>query len=453
MMINRACFAVVGHPNKGKSSIVSTLSQNNSILISQQSGTTVESQSYRIELPNAGYELIDTPGFQRPRKALKWLQSRADNASQRASAVNDFCNDPFCQKQFPDEVALLTPITKGAAILYVVDGSRPFGVEYEAEMEILRWTGQPSMALINPIESERHVVQWENALKQFFKTVTTFNPMTADFEKQIALLETFIVLNKKWAGSLKQLVADLRYRRLQQQTAAAKVLALLLEDVCHYSLSQKVITQKQAQSIKPAMEKSYQQWMVDREAKAQKELLSIYLHDDAHLMMTQFELPPFLFEQSQWYAWGLNKQQLLTAATIAGATAGAAIDLAVAGSSFMLGAIGGGVTGFSSAFFGANKLVTNKIKGIPLGGYESSVGPINNLNFPYVILGRFIYLYQQIKSKNHANRQALTIAPEDFQAQVSALEKSEQSALHKACKKLISQKVVDDLPEILLKLL
>ena len=33
-------FAVVGHPNKGKSSIVSTIAQNDAIAISPRSGTT-----------------------------------------------------------------------------------------------------------------------------------------------------------------------------------------------------------------------------------------------------------------------------------------------------------------------------------------------------------------------------------------------------------------------------
>ena len=50
--------------------------------------------------------------------------------------------------------------------LYVVDGSRPYGPEYESEMEILRWTGQASMALINPIEGDDHIQSWQQALGQ-----------------------------------------------------------------------------------------------------------------------------------------------------------------------------------------------------------------------------------------------------------------------------------------------
>ena len=63
-------FAVVGHPNKGKSSIVSTLSRNDAIAISPRSGTTTKSDEFLVRIANSSYTLIDTPGFQRPRQLL-----------------------------------------------------------------------------------------------------------------------------------------------------------------------------------------------------------------------------------------------------------------------------------------------------------------------------------------------------------------------------------------------
>jgi len=452
-MIKRASFAVVGHPNKGKSSIVSTLCQNDSVLISSRSGTTVAADRYRVDLDNAGYELIDTPGFQRPRKVLKWLQSKAKNSAERASAVKAFCEDPECQARYPDEVELLSPIVKGAAILYVVDGSRPFGIEYEAEMEILQWTGQSSMALINPIENESHVEEWKSALAQFFKTVRVFNPMTADFQKQISLLETFAFLNSDWERNLKQVVNDLQNKRAQQKRDCAEILSRLLEDLSFYFCSQKVLNESQAKSVRPVLEEKYRNWMVNRESKAVKELLAIYSHREAQLDISEFDIPPHLFDQSEWFMWGLNKKQLAATAAVAGAAAGAAVDMAVAGHSFMLGALGGGLAGFGSAWFGSKKLTESKIKGIPLGGFEAIVGPITNPNFPYVVLGRFIYLYQQIKNKNHADRGALGIRATDFQQQVGLLEKSSKSKIHNACRDLSRQKVVENLNEVLIELL
>jgi hypothetical protein len=55
-------------------------------------------------------------------------------------------------------------------------------------MEILRWTGKPSLAVINPIDSEDYVQEWENALGQYFKTVRIFNSHRAEFVKRTSLL-------------------------------------------------------------------------------------------------------------------------------------------------------------------------------------------------------------------------------------------------------------------------
>ena len=43
-------FAVVGHPNKGKSSIVATLAQNDGIAIALEPGTTRNSQRYPLSV-------------------------------------------------------------------------------------------------------------------------------------------------------------------------------------------------------------------------------------------------------------------------------------------------------------------------------------------------------------------------------------------------------------------
>lgn len=449
----RVKFAVVGHPNKGKSSIVSTLSHNDVIAISSRSGTTDKADNYKVETANAGYELIDTPGFQRPNKVLAWLNSTAPTAAQRSQRIAEFVRDPDCAVQFRDEVALLTPIIQGAAILYVVDGSRPYDTEYDAEMEILRWTGQPSMALINPIESEQFVANWQQALGQYFKTVRVFNPMTADFNKQLELLQVFAHLQPSWSRELNQVVEDLQQQRVQQKHNVALLLSRLLQDMCSYQQRQKVLSESQAKEIQPLLANAYKTHMIEREERAIKELLANYAHFNLGMSMDKLTLPPDLFDFEHWYMWGLDKKQLATASAVAGAAAGAALDLAVAGHSLMLGALGGGVAGFASAWLGADKLVELRLKGLPLGGYEACYGPVKNRNFPYVIIGRFMHIYQQISQRNHASREQLTIQATDFQERVNQLQSDEKKALHQACDRLIKQKTVDDLSSILLAIL
>ncbi len=269
--------------------------------------------------------------------------------------------------------------------------------------------------------------------------------MDAEFEKQVELLEAFSMLKPDWAEHLKQVIYDLRSerKRKRQQQDSAVILARLIEDLCFYRESQKVLNTKQAELIQPLLEKKYISWMARREQKALQELFANYKHFQTKLTIDELTLPPDLFDCEQWYIWGLNKRQLATVSAIAGAAMGASVDLAVAGSSFMTGAIGGGILGFASAWLGAAKLVTTSLTGLPLGGYEASYGPINYKNFPYVVIGRFVFIYQQISQRNHAERGELQIEEGALHQQTSMLEKHTQKELHLVCDRLVNQKTIN----------
>lgn len=446
-------FAVVGHPNKGKSSIVATLAQNDSIAISNRSGTTKLCEKIDISIGEHSFSLIDTPGFQRPTKVLAWLKEHAATADQRSNAVRSFLLNEKCQVNFPDEIQLLTPIMGGAAIIYVVDGSRPYGPEYEAEMEILRWTGQASLALINPIENENHTPQWQQALGQYFKVVKVFNAMQAEQEKQLAVLQAFSTLREDWKGAIEGLIAAHRQRTQQRKIDTAVLLARLLNEACSYQVSQPVLTEAQAETIKPLLQKRFFKDLASLENNCHESLKSLLAYH--HLQSNLDELPDFgdLFDTEKWVIWGLNKKQLTMAAAMAGAAAGAIVDLSVAGSSLFLGAIGGGVAGAAGAWFGADKLASFKLKGLNLGGYLAQQGPIQNRNFPYVLVGRFLHLEELLQSRTHAQRDSVQVSEGKLQEKIASLSEAQQKAIHKALERLSKQKPVEDLAAVLQPLL
>ncbi|MGH8593732.1 MAG: GTPase domain-containing protein, partial [Gammaproteobacteria bacterium] len=122
-------FAVVGHPNKGKSSIVSTLACDDSVQVAPTPGTTVACRRFPMQVDGETlYILIDTPGFQRARRVLAWMKQREGDASKRLEVVRQFVDAHRGSGRFSDECELLTPLLDGGAgILYVIDGSRPYG--------------------------------------------------------------------------------------------------------------------------------------------------------------------------------------------------------------------------------------------------------------------------------------------------------------------------------------
>ena len=119
-------FAVVGHPNKGKSTLVSTLAQDATVGISREPGTTAAARDFPMRIDGEVlYTLIDTPGFQRPRAVLEWLQEQQPSAAERPQTVARFVELHNNEPRFTAECELLRPIVNGAGILYVVDGAVP----------------------------------------------------------------------------------------------------------------------------------------------------------------------------------------------------------------------------------------------------------------------------------------------------------------------------------------
>ena len=140
-------FAIIGHPNEGKSSVLSTLAEDDSVRVSPIPGETVLCQPFPVRID--GREIIrfiDTPGFQNPRQTLQWLQEYQGPEDRLLTAfIEAHRDDPA----FRDDCELLRPVAAGAGVIFVVDGSRPLRHVDRAEMEILRLTGAPRMAVIN----------------------------------------------------------------------------------------------------------------------------------------------------------------------------------------------------------------------------------------------------------------------------------------------------------------
>jgi GTPase Era involved in 16S rRNA processing len=400
-------FAVVGHPNKGKSSIVSALALDDTVHISDVPGTTTKQRSFPLRVDGKVlYELLDTPGFQRARRLLAWLEKHNDvPANKRYEVVEAFIHEYQDDPKFNDEIELLTPIMAGAGIIYVVDGSKPYGEEYEAEMEILRWTGQPSMALINHIDESDYSQEWKRALGQYFKMVRTFNPMQTNKAQHISILESMAQLKEEWIAPVKQSIK--LFERYQEQmlersaSSIAKLLSNSLSLVEKLSFNSEEVEDKDKQEV----EENYKEQLRHLEIKTQKQIEKIWNHD--HLQKEQ-ALLTFdgldLFSEEAASVFGLTRKELIITGATSGAVTGAGIDLLFAGHTLLLGGAIGAVVGGVGAYFGFEELSEVKVLGQKLGKRYLQIGPMENRNFPYILLGRAIFHAYHIATRSHALR-------------------------------------------------
>lgn len=363
------------------------------------------------------YVLIDTPGFQRARRALAWMKQHETSASDRPDIVRKFVLEHQNTDSYPDECELLRPLVDGAGILYVVDGSQPYGDEYEAEMEILRWTGQPSMAVINMIGEENHIDHWRDALGQYFRIVREFNALYADFEKRLNLLRGFGELNEHWRAPLERAVASLEQDRNRRGQRSAEIISQMLIDMLNLTVAKRFGKDINPDDVKASLLDEFRKSLADQEQKARLSIESTYdYHELDRVEQNTQLLDSDLFSEDTWSLWGLNKKQLITTGAIGGAAVGAGIDLAVGGADFFLGTVVGGVLGSASAIYSNEKLASIEVLGLPLGGNELTAGPTRNINFPYVVLGRALYHHALIESRTHARRDIVEIEsnPEKF---------------------------------------
>lgn len=412
-------FAVVGRPNKGKSSIVATLARDDAVYIDARAGSTKEAHCYPMKVDGETlYELMDTPGLQRARSVLDWLNAHCSDAAARPETVKAFVEQHEGDARYSDECQALRPIVSGAGIIYVVDGSVPYGADYEAEMEILRWSGRPSLALINPIEGEDFVEEWTAGLGQFFRTVRTFNAHRAEVTKQLELLELFGHLDPAWRAPLERAVSILKQdRQLQAQGASSYITDLIVEAIT-YKVEQAVPEGLPLEPVQKLLFERYKAHLVKRERQCRQRVEELYYYSNLKKSEDTLALEESdLFNIEKWYLWGLSERALLTAAASAGAVVGGStgmmVDAATGGLLGGLGTLVAGAGGAVSGIWGARKYADKigqvKVKGIPTGGNMLSYGPSKSVNFPFVLLGRALLHQRLICTRTHADREALDL--------------------------------------------
>lgn len=421
-------FAVVGRVNKGKSSIVATLAEDDSVGIDPRPGTTTEVREYPVRVDGRTlFVLIDTPGFEDAPRAFAWLRGRAVSASERPARVAELLRAFEGTDEFVDERRLLAPILAGANVLYVVDGTKPFRPNYEAEMEILRWTGRPGMALVNRIGSDDHAAEWHRALDQYFKIVRDFDAFSVTFDERLKLLEVFRELSPSFRPAIDDALAALAAQRRRQGAHAAGEIASLLADELTHTEEIAVSDEQALEAERDRLERRFHDWLREREAQARHRIELAYGHRQAAFEVAALERPVFhqdLFAEETWKLLGLTPAELVAASTLAGAMVGGAVDAMVGGASIMAGSAIGGVVGGASALFSLGRRFARVRQVGPAGlgglldaarrywegGKQFRIGPHAQPNFPWVLLDRALLHYDGVVRRTHARRGSIAVA-------------------------------------------
>ncbi|MFO1053852.1 MAG: GTPase/DUF3482 domain-containing protein [Planctomycetota bacterium] len=442
-------FVVVGNVNQGKSSVVAALTEDEAVPIDSYPGTTRRCGEYLFRVgANGLFQIIDTPGFQRARQLLARLLPRAQNAVERPRAVRQLLADPGFATDFPDEAQLLAPIVDGAGILYVVDASSPVEPSNEAEMEILRWTGQPAMALLNRVRARDHSEHWRPVLRQFFHTVREFDAHHARFPDRVALLRGFREIRPEWSASIDAAVAAMEREWSERGRRAASAVADLLGSALSHVERKPLAETADEKAVRAALHAAFLEAQRRMEKQSRQRIEEVYRHPGLEADDKAIEiLHEDLFSETTWRVFGLTRRQLATYMAVGGAIAGGTIDVMLGGISFgafaALSGLGAGALG-SLGWLGGERLAVVKSNAGPIGralfpgdtGRFVSEGPVRDLRYAWVLLDRALVHFREVRDRSHARRDH-TMRTGDARGVVAELPRASRDALQQALKRLL----------------
>ena len=261
-------------------------------------------------------------------------------------------------------------------------------------MEILRWTGQPRMALLNPIADADYVREWRSVLDQYFNLVRRFDAQGADFNERMQLLSALREVSEKTRSPLEHAIDALKADRQANIEEAAEILAEMLAEILTLTKQKRIKVDVDPVPYHAPLAERYYDRIRDLETAAQTRLKGVFRHRGLDVQQeTIRELGDDLFNLSLWNHLGLTAPQLLATGAATGAAAGGAIDLAVGGVSLGAALAAGAALGAAASWWAGRQLPRVTVQGIPLGGQLLQIGPMSNREFPWVLLDRNLLFF------------------------------------------------------------
>jgi hypothetical protein len=313
-----------------------------------------------------------------------------------------------------EDVELLQPVERGAGIIYVVDGSRPLRNVDRAEMEILRLSGRPRMAIINcKAEDRGHLEVWKNEFRQNFNANRVFNAHRATYTERILLLEALKSIDQDWQPTLEAVVKAFKMDWARRNSQTVDILLELFRDCLGFSVHAPLTGEATRESLHERLVQKYCEAIGKKEAAAHRRVRSLFKHN-----IFNYHLPPHsilredLFNEKTWHLLGLSAGQLTVLGGLGGAAVGAGIDIATAGITMGVFTGLGTAAGALGALLGGKKLSRiSHFLGLHLGGERLQVGPAANISLLFVLINRALLFYRYTINWAHGRRDVDALPP------------------------------------------
>jgi hypothetical protein len=262
-------------------------------------------------------------------------------------------------------------------------------------------------------------------------------------------------LKEEWTKPIKiamGVLEDLHQQKIEQ---SVEVIAKSMQKILSFVHTKTIQGESATEEEKKQAKRKYQQQIVSLEKEHEQEIEQIWNHrsieKDENILVLE---SVGLFSKESASIFGLSQKELIVTGASAGALGGLGIDVALGGGTLFLASLIGGAVGGVGAAFGFDNLYEVKVLGRNLGKRKLTIGPMKNINFPYILLGRSLFYASVLANRSHALRNMIEWEDSELSIQ-NIIDSKTRERLEKVHTKLRdkqepTKEMIDEYKEVLL---
>ena len=405
-MNNHLKIAIIGDPNKGKSSLVSTLAYDDNVKVSSKSGETSLSKSFPLRIDDEIiYELYDTPGFDNYEVLLDFIDDNEDKYSDFNSLLEAFIKEYKNDNDFKKDIEIYKVLLQKPIIIYLINSSESYRIEYQSQIDIIAKTKLPAFAVFNQIGIQNNKHTWESTVKTFFIDSFEYNVLQSSFDDKISLLDNIKhkINNTKIENQIDNAISILEedfQRRLK----------FTFEELVDSFY--KIITYKKEFSYSKDNEKQENEYFIDIKKQEEKFYTIVEKEWGFYNLDKDIEKIKKIKIDSKSFTriFGLSKSVIISISSAIGAVSGGSLGFSLdlvssfgsMGMGTILGSGIGAITGGVSSLIGT-ELINKKTKRFGVQK-QTTYGPILDYNWRASLFTKLYVFAELMTKRSHANR-------------------------------------------------
>lgn len=234
--------AVVGHTNAGKTSLLRTLTRDETFgEVSASPGTTRHVEGAVLLVGDKPcVELYDTPGLEDSINLLEHLDRlRRERSTPWFDVIAAFLDSAEARSRFEQESKALRQFLHSDVALYVIDARDRVLGKHRDELEILVRCARPVVPVLNFVAApDAEVAAWREQLSKLsMHAVAEFDTVVLNEHAEQRLFEKMLTLLDPFRPTLEALIADRKRQRAMLVRDSAELVADLLIDVAAFTVT------------------------------------------------------------------------------------------------------------------------------------------------------------------------------------------------------------------------